>query len=460
MLEWTHDDRDDALTPTIDQGQTLHVLLPATGPDVNLCKTSMGLRVLGYPEPVLLGYNKDYPSGGQQIDAKITQALAYVKTLEDDEDLVLMVDAYDSWFQLPPAVLRTRYFATVTAASHRMRRRLGRRAVRREAMKQSIVFGARKTCAPNLPYSIACYPVPEATTPRDMYGASTDTILGANKHSSFRPRYLDAGLMMGPVGDVRAMLERAAQIVEELPKTDMLDDYASKSHKNLWEDDAQGVFARIFGEQAFQREIIRLRYRSWFKKWSLPHTPGSSEGHGFKDITNPPFTHEDMQPLDGHPREFGINLDFSGILVSNTATAENDHRNVLLDGRPQEEFAKSIENRQPFDCSVRLKSVLPADLQNADVPDNIDHKKSWAETRLFGNLCLGNAPVVLHHNGAKNLRELAWPDVWWQNRLRERLHNSKNAEDHGAGGYTQAKEWMIWEHLCPRSADKEIFRDP
>lgn len=458
MLDWTHQDKDDALSPMMDEGQPLHVLVPATHPGTNVCKTVMGLGVLGYPEPVVLAWEKGYEAGKEQIGSKVTEALNYVRTLENDNDLVMMIDAFDSWVQLPPDVLRARYFRLVETASYRMRRRMGRRAVRREALKQTIFFGARKTCSPNQLSSIACYPIPEATTARDMYLEHTDTIMGVNKHTSFRPRYLDAGFMMGPVGDVRRMLERAEQMKEDLPTANILSDGHPQNAANLWEGDAQGLFARIFGEQAFQREIIRRRYRSWFKKWSVPKTPGSIVGYKYDDITNPHFTHEEMKPMKGHPRESGISLDFSGLLVSNTMHSERDHRNMFLDGRPQADFDKSFQDgRNVFDCPVRISSSLPSDLESAPVPDGIDNHKSWAEIKLFGNLCLGNVPAVLHHNGDKGLREAAWPDVWWQHRLRERLEINQKE---GIGAWDGAStKWMTWHQLCPRDADSEIFRE-
>lgn len=459
MLDWTHEDKDDALTPVNDEGQALHVLIPASHGGPNLCKATMGLNVLGYPEPILLAWNKQYTPETAQLGPKITEALAYVSTLENDDDLVVMADAYDSWFQLPPAALRSRYFKLISSASYRMRRRLGRRAVRREAMKQTIVFGAAKACTPNELASVACYPVPEATTPRDMYGAATDTIIGPTKKTSFRPRYLDAGFMMGPVGDVRRMLQRAQEMLDELPSSPALD--VNRGANEIWGGDAQGIFARIFGEQAFQREIIRQRYRSWFKKWSLPHTPGKIEMHEFKDITNPDFTHEILKPMKGHPREFGISLDFAGSLVSNMADADGDHRNMILDGRPQNEFDQSFEPRGVFECGVKIPSTVPKDLENVAIPDPMEHADSWSKLKLFGNLCLGNIPVMLHLNGevGKGLRVNAWNDIWWHWRLHQRLEATKSPAGRGPGAWDGNKEYLGWEKLCPRETDGEIFRD-
>lgn len=462
MVAWAHEDLDDALTPDHDQGQRLHVLIPATHADVNLCKTTMGLSILGYPEPVLLGYGKEYNDsahpvdGGAQLGAKITAALAFLQKIENNTELVMMADGFDSWFQLPPSILRERYFRVMATANYRMRRRLGRRAVRREGLKQTVIFGASKACTPNQISSVACYPIPEAATPRDMYGNNTDTIMGKTKHSSYRPRYLDAGFMMGPAGDVKRILERAQELVETLPTSDSLQNQEPKQRTNLWEGDAQGVFARIFGEQAFQREVIRQRHRSWFKKWSLPRLPGSIEGQHYKDILNPDFTHEEMERMDGHPREYGISVDFSGILVSNTANSESDHRSLVFNDAPQDEWVKNIRDRGIFACGVRLRSKLPEDIAKTEWLPNIGDEDSsmWRVTKLFGNMCLGNIPVVVHHNGDKSLRELAWHDVWWQ---KEGKNILGKLEGKGAGAYNDQGTWMTWDQLCPAEYNDKLF---
>lgn len=41
--------------------------MPASNPEINLCKTMMTAHALGYPTPVLIGYNETYDHAGKAI---------------------------------------------------------------------------------------------------------------------------------------------------------------------------------------------------------------------------------------------------------------------------------------------------------------------------------------------------------------------------------------------------------
>lgn len=46
-----------------DDLSRFHLLLPASNPDVNLCKTLLTASVLGYPVPTLMSWNETYNNG-------------------------------------------------------------------------------------------------------------------------------------------------------------------------------------------------------------------------------------------------------------------------------------------------------------------------------------------------------------------------------------------------------------
>jgi hypothetical protein len=173
--------------------------------------------------------------GGGSHVAKVYGVLEYLESLDSskDNELVLMMDAYgafdsyeqignikahleaDIWFQLRPEVLIQRWRAINEAANARLEDRLGY-AVKVEGLQQTIIFGAGKRCAPNQVHTVACYPIPESPLPADIYGANTDTIMGRNKYTSLRQRYLNSGYIIGPVGDMRRMFRRAAEKVDTI----------------------------------------------------------------------------------------------------------------------------------------------------------------------------------------------------------------------------------------------------
>ena len=164
----------------------------------------------------------------------------------------------DIWFQLRREVLISRYHSVNDAANERLRQRLGS-AVDAEGLKQTIIFGSGKRCAPNQVQTIGCYPVPESPLPKDTYGNNTDTSLGRNLWYSLRQRWLNSGFIMGPKRDLRALFQRAAEKAKETQR-DMDFDDGSHGSDFMYHGSDQALFAVIFGEQEFQREIMRRRH--------------------------------------------------------------------------------------------------------------------------------------------------------------------------------------------------------
>lgn len=126
----------------------LHVLIPASRPDVNLCKALISAGILNYPSPVIINWNQSFDDpglveGGSHL-AKISGVHEYVANLDGshDEDLVLMVDGYDLWFQLRPQTLVDRYFDINRRADKRISSELGLDAATK-GIRQEIIFGCQ-----------------------------------------------------------------------------------------------------------------------------------------------------------------------------------------------------------------------------------------------------------------------------------------------------------------------------
>jgi len=148
------------------EGQVLHLVLPANQADVNFCKTLVTIAALGYPTPTVLGWEKEYHNdsecpyyidrimsmalisfsgmmaGGSHL-GKITETLKYLNTLDssNDSDLVMLLDAYDIWLQLPSAILLSRYARLNKAADDLRAQQMGAAG---NNHVQSIIFGAGK----------------------------------------------------------------------------------------------------------------------------------------------------------------------------------------------------------------------------------------------------------------------------------------------------------------------------
>ena len=412
---------------------------------------------------------------GAHILSKITRFLEYLDQLppERDNDLVLMTDAYDTWFQLRPDVMISRYHHLNKLANKRLRQRLGRGAMRAGGIRQTVIFGASKTCS-SQPHTLGCYPVPEPWTPADMFGGNTDTVMGTTQHSSKRPRYLASGYMIGPVSDVKEILRKAQWRVDTSPDFDRDLDNGSGSSDFLYHGDDTAIFAHIFGEQEYQREVLRRNYtgsaafiRRMFGIQLGPTGPTNVEGITVKDVLNPDFVHEQMPPAGSKHKsdqlkefEFGIGLDYGADLYTETHNSERDHSYIVytqnhtdtLGEIPQElahqqewgkpmrkEDPKTIEqqiqeawpDRHKFDCEPKLRAKLPQDILHSKIPyaaapqiivtsdggqspQDAPSNTSWEEVRLYTNMCQGSIPTVLHLNGDRNARENDWEKLWWQ----------------------------------------------
>jgi len=434
----------------------LHVLLPASSRDVNLCKTVLSAAVLDFPSPTVVNWGKKFTDDSMLANgshlAKISGVLDLLETLrpEQDQDLILLVDAFDVWFQLRPSVLIERYHVINREAERRIAKRVGR-AAKSGSIKQTVIFGASKHCLPNEPDDIGCFPLPESPLPKDMYGTNTDTEHGHTEHSSFRPRYLNTGFIIGPASDLRAIFQSAKQ-------------KGTEPHHG---GSDQSIFNTIFGEQEFMREVMRERSLTTFDRLI----------QRLLDLIGKPDTratllnsHPFLQPknaVQDNSYEFGIGLDYSALLGHNTADSERDGHYLTystpMDIHPEE-----------FDCSPHLHP-LPNDIVRSDPPfprAKVSTKtpQSWKEVPLYTQICTGTVPVMVHHNEVGKLaREEEWTQLWIQRYARVLLEmqvkkkeamgeEGKEVVNVGSVTLDSGGELEWWDLCTGQGFEKELFR--
>ncbi|KAI0022416.1 hypothetical protein F4780DRAFT_777791 [Xylariomycetidae sp. FL0641] len=467
----------------------LHVVLPANNKEVNLCKLLLGSSLLGYPTPTLLGWEETFDQdgilGGGSHLAKVSRVLEYLQSLDasQDDELVLMLDAYDIQLQLPASVLIDRYYETREATQKRAIDFAGAAAVTGEGIQQLVMFGAGKRCAPNQPHTIACYPLPESPLPMDLYGPNTDTVVGHNHYYSVRQRYLNSGYILGPAKDMRRVFAEAWRIIEDHPERDPLDD-GSHGSDSMYHGSDQSIFATMFGRQEWCREKLRLKHAPRGTK------PRSSQifFSPIDNVLNPSFTHEvvDFDLSEGNPHEYGIFLDYFSDFGHQTINSEEDAKwlRYAADAPP---FDEQVGPRMPgFDCPVHAPEQPPADILRSVIPndanttaDVAELEALWFDRALYTHLCSGRIPVLRHMNGDKGHREFHWPLIWYQPRAREMLARLGDVlaqrpppventwEQHkadprlaAAGGvWTDKGALLQWGDVCLPEWDGEIFRD-
>ncbi|KAL9638360.1 MAG: hypothetical protein Q9164_001610 [Protoblastenia rupestris] len=447
----------------------LHILLPAHESDSNVCKAVLGATVLGFPTPVLTNWGDKVPkkSGGILPHTnKLYGVVSYLNSLNStsDEDLVVVVDAMDSWFQLSPQILIDRYFAINSRAQELIDNEFGNGA-HSEGFNQSIVFSTQKECWPGSPRNLTCYTAPESLLPDNIYGPETDTNAGddaGNPFLKFRARYLNSGLAMGPVGRLRQVYERAIEYAKDRPAY----------------DSDQLIISKIFAHQQYMRAKRRL-------------AEGKPYPASWKEIERK----EEFTPVPGKDYEFGIGLDYEAALDIPTVHAEHDSAFIVFDKNSTiRDALKKHKIRTPT-RPLRLQpdianSPPPFSNFSSFVPNFQVYEESWSQVSLYTNLWTSITPVIIHHNawrnGLKKQRKKLWDKMWYQSNARWALHAALDKEDGPVAVDVNGKQWLAivgkdelrergpgvrtfdrkgkmkwrkWGDLCDDGDQKEVFRD-
>ncbi len=455
--------------------------------------------MLRYPVPTLLNYGQNFTDAEARVQ-KIPAVLSYLSTLHSsrDGDLVLLVDGYDVWFQLRPEVLLERYFEVNRKANARVTKRLGSKAVEKEAIEQKVIFSAQKKCFPRDEDDPACFAAPESTLPRDVYGPETDKAVSneENPYIKFRPRFLNAGIVMGELGAVRKLFARAQERLEQ----EQLEGRRGGSSD-------QTTFSQIWGEQEFSREVLRERYLSTSQR--IGRKIKAVFGMKAPSIISPHPTHKLMPSsatagAGAASFEFGIGLDYESLLGHPTVFAEYDSEWLTYS-----DAASISKATQTLGITPQRVSSLPDDIARSLPPfwtQNPQEVSSflppittpWSNTTsLLTNLWTATVPALIHHNAHMNdfktQRTAAWPRIWFQAHARALLdanvlepyrpfavtrstgmkggsretawwgRENRKWDTHVAG-VEKEKEWVGWEALCGGKsglvgAEEEVFRD-
>lgn len=481
-----------AASSTTKTSPSFHLLIPASRSNPNLCKTLLSSFVLGYPSPTLINYGKVFEGLGWDNGThagKIRGVYDYLKggAKVDDDDLVLIVDGYDVWFQLPPAIMLDRYHSMLEEANERLRRRYGMvmkdkpdgslPKERVQKYTQSVIFAADKICWPNAAEDPACAAVPYSTLPKDVYGPDTDKDPASYLN---RPRFLNSGTIIGPVKDVRAIYERAVKKVEEDARGTIGDQF---------------VFAEILGEQEFQRETRRQAAQGTGGRWLdwISNALGASDSPLASN-----HTIHNMTAVPGQSYEFSLGLDYRSELFQTVTHSWDDIAFVTYN---DSSTLVEIQEKHPSLHSIPFS--LPPDLQRAEDPfwyaspgshtndpvdsillpfspklDTLGTEPSWEEVPLATNLFASSIPTLLHINGDKSPLDTWWPLMWFHPHARALLRRfirspqgpaaAQAAAEGGqtwwdmrggrGGVWTDHETWMSWGEVCKKTED-EVFGD-
>lgn len=464
----------------------LHVLVPAPkNPFLpsqarGVCRTLTSAMILGYPPPTLLGYGHEKPGATEfeRMVDRITRMRNYLKNSKTikDQDFVLVVDALDVFFQLPPQILVERFQDILRANNQKLRKKYGFAEVQStpgapvelvQKYSQRVLFGASKICYSALENDPGCISVPESSLPPDVYGWKTDIFHDGTLN---RPRWLNPGAVIGQAADLRLIYDEVLRVIDQ-------------HHKK--HGDYQAL-TQIFGRQEVVRELERRRTANWAKEWVYDLL-------GIGDATN--ITGITVRLETGHRYEYGIGVDYESKLFFNHIMSRNDvewlkYSNVTKSERLQMEMAVPRESRLllpddiaalpgPFNQSrfAKQQTTHPtwdATLDKLPNPDT----HSWHSVPLMTNGHSATIPVLAHLNGDPKLRDTWWEKMWffpWARALLRRYVRSARGFDAaqsallggqewwdmrgGRGGiWTDDESWLTFSDIC-EGQERDLFDD-
>jgi hypothetical protein len=389
--------------------------MPAAKDTDAFCKSTLAGMILNYPPPTVVNLYRKFEDDVQwERDTLlgIRHHLENVKYVQD-EDLVLIVDGDNTWFQLPSDVIIKQYARVIEDANARLLKEYGLNDQGYQRYNQTIIFGADKMCQDD---DMACKYAPNSTLPANLYGNEEDGYIADQP-----ARYLNSKLLMGPAKDLKLLYQTA------LGKLKL-----KHNHKQT----IQSVFTTMFGEQQLRRDALLLRQQETkkstatrFKTLFSLKKPDPISKQKLPTI-NPAFTRN---------FEFGIGLDYTHTLFQPLAHAHIDelipliHRNTT-NLTTYLHPTSQIENLElppslsasnpPFWRHYFTHDDNPSPNKKAAFINNLAFKKNldalpgrktpWANIPLWQNSYTGDVPAVLYSNTVEEEDAPAGVNVTWE----------------------------------------------
>ncbi|KAF1363272.1 hypothetical protein EJ07DRAFT_104601 [Lizonia empirigonia] len=236
----------DHLPPKLEKTTpNFHLLMTSEKDSDAFCKSTLSAMLLNYPPPTAVNFRQTFISPGHKERQTLYGIRQYLGNEEmvHDEDLLLIVDGQDTWFQLPSDVIVSQYEAVVENANARLLKKYGLDEEKRQKFSQTIVFGAGKACEGD---DMACKYAPQSILPDDLYSSHEE-----GRTEDMPATFLNSKAVMGPAKDLRTFFDAALAKYEKM---------------NSEKQTMQSVLATMFGEQQLRRDAALTRNKSAISK--------------------------------------------------------------------------------------------------------------------------------------------------------------------------------------------------
>ncbi|KAF2238917.1 hypothetical protein EV356DRAFT_563600 [Viridothelium virens] len=369
----------------------LHLIIPTTKSEFYFCQLLFSATVLGWPHPTLIGWGlqpkEGDPDGKVSHIFKVSRTLEYFNSLpaDQDDDLVLLIDAYDVWFQLRPDVLIQRYYSMRDAANQRLISELGPSIVAKHGLRQTIFFNADKTLWPSMDTSTFLWWLPNSTLPEYAFGPETDK----GDHWMDRPRWLNSGAIIGPLGDMRRLFNAT------LNKINL------EFNETVFQHSDQLYLSEIWSNQEYARMLLgpnRSLVEEHSQDMALLASDQETEYHISLDYKSELFLANAFYE------------DFLAWMTFPTPKKQPSHQIMLAPY--QIDLSEDILS-SPHPFSV-ISSALDNDEAYLDSSvDSLVANTSWRDIELGTNLITNQVFPLIHMTGNKDYRDTWWERMWY-----------------------------------------------
>jgi hypothetical protein len=482
----------DHLPPKLEKSTpNFHLLMTSEKDSDDFCKSTLSAMLLNYPPPTGVNLYRTFVRPGHKEWQTLSEIKEYLhnEKLVHDDDLLLIVDGQDTWFQLPSDVMIKQYEAVVEYANARLLKRYGVDGNKRQRFNQTIVFGAGKSCEGD---TDSCKYAPDSILPHDLYNASVET----TSAKDIPAKYLNSRVLMGPAQDLRVLFDAALKRFQT---------------NNSERQTMQSVLASMFGEQQLRRDAVLTEGKSastklqeWVGKTSKEHAAAErrleianatihlEKAHEYSIGLD--YTHTLFQPLalthssELLPLKHDNSTNLSLYRHHGTITPHLSLPPTLLASKlPFWSPNLYLHNPSPDTNKPAYIDRLDYDFDLDRLPD---HRTPWASIALIQNTYTGAVPALIlrssHNskNSGVSSDEMSFNSLWFAKHKRALLrqyirtpqspngyHNSVVGGDRfwdqrgGRGGVWTSKEqiWMPWgevDGVCGTLAHlKQVFDD-
>jgi hypothetical protein len=380
--------------------------------------------LLSYPPPTTVQLYGEQESDVQRERDTLNGTLHYLNNekLVKDQDLVLIVDGEQSWFQLPSDVIVAQYKRLLADANIRLRKRYGMNKDGLQKFNQTVVFGAEKVCEND---DMACKYVPPSVLPDNLY------VEERGRRLMDEPaKFLHAKMIMGPANDLRTLYRAAL---------DKFEDESSQSQT------VQSVFTALFGEQQLYRDTIEIEQKPTSAKFKAMLVGRDTRLEAERRLAR-----ANVQLRNDTQHEFSMGLDYTHTLFQPLSYSTEDelvplpHDNStdLSQYRHPKSQTKYLslppilsETKPPFWRPDFVKhnpspNEKPAYIDKLEFTLNLDtlpdRNVPWGNISLIQNTYTGAIPAILL-NDSPPLRasypSLTWNTLWYSDYKRALLRN-------------------------------------